>query len=132
MLQTTPDKLGLGYTKDEASDEVVRAAFFKVLRLTNLLPKELVDQAEGLKGRESQVKRWKFSQVEKAVGIQDVRLLNGEDEIIVLEGGRIVLAGDGTSGGAGGVFGAWRAGVRAAEEVKSWLESKAKENESRL
>lgn len=132
VLQSTPEKLGLGYTKEEASDEIVRSRFFEVLKQSGLLPMELVEEAEKLVGRESQVKRWKFAQVEKAGEIEVAEEAEQADEIVVMEGGRLLLAGDGTGGGVGGLYGAWRAGVRASEEIKSWLESRSKEGEARL
>lgn len=120
-MQSTPEKLGLGYTKDESSDEVVREAFFRVLREGKFLPTEVLDEAAKLTGRESQVKRWKFAQVEAATG-EPGSTTYAEDPVQVLEGGKVILAGDGTAGGAGGIVGAWRAGERAAEVVRQWLD----------
>lgn len=128
MIQSTPEKLGLGYTKEEASDEIVRAAFFVILADARLLPAEIIEQGSKLVGRESQVKRWKFAQVESAIDWPPA-VRGAQEEVVVLEGGKVILAGDGTAGGAGGVAGAWRAGVRASELVRSWLE---KEKAARL
>lgn len=128
VIQSTPEKLGLGYTKDEASDEVVRAAFFAILSEARLLPTEILERGAKLAGRDSQVKRWKFAQVERAIDWPPA-VRGVEEEVVVMEGGRVILAGDGTAGGAGGIAGAWRAGVRASDVVRSWLE---KEKSARL
>lgn len=121
-LQSTPSLLSLSY--DSASDAEIRAAFFAVLRSSALVPAETVDRAQGLGGRESQVKRWKFAQVGRA---QDEGAEGADDDkrVVVLDGGRVVLAGDGTAGGRGGVEGAWRAGMRAAEVVRDWIDKHA-------
>lgn len=122
VLQSTPEKLGLGYTKEEASDERVREAFFQVLKEAELLPLDVIEQAAALTGRQSQVKRWKFAQVERAV--ENPPALADEEPVKVLDGGRVILAGDGTTGGAGGVVGAWRAGEQAAELVRRWVKER--------
>ncbi|KAL8287120.1 hypothetical protein RQP46_003572 [Phenoliferia psychrophenolica] len=116
-VQSTPEKLGLDYATPDAE---VRTAFFAALRESGLIPEESIKAAEGLVGRESQVKRWKFAQVAVPGG-------DGRDVVQVMEGGRVILAGDGTSGlgKGGGVEGAWIAGVRAAEVVKEWIAAQA-------
>lgn len=122
VVQSTPEKLGLGYTKEEASDEQIREAFFRVLKDAQLLPLAVIEEAASLTGRQSQVKRWKFAQVERAV--ESPPALADEESVKVLAGGRVILAGDGTAGGAGGVVGAWRAGEKAAELVRRWVKER--------
>ncbi|KAK4698795.1 hypothetical protein P7C70_g7475, partial [Phenoliferia sp. Uapishka_3] len=120
-IQSTPERLGLTY---DSTDGEIRRAIFEILRSTTpaLLPADLVSHAERLVGRESQVKRWKFAQVEKALGDRGIKV--DCEKVLLLEGGKVLVAGDGTSGGVGGVEGAWSASAAASLMVKKWLDGK--------
>lgn len=93
----------------------MRDAFWRVIRESGLIPEEMIVTGSGLKGRESQVKRWKFAQIVAAVAApSDVSSLSSGREITVLEGGKVILAGDGEGGEVGGIEGAWRSAQAAA------------------
>lgn len=124
VIQSTPEKLNLPYAKDESSDEQVKAAFLRVLRESEALSEDVIGQIGAKKGRESQIKRWKFAQVEHVTddsrgasadsGEKPYQILGGDDS-------RVLIAGDGTAGGKGGVEGAWRAAMGAKERILEWL-----------
>ncbi|KDE04938.1 hypothetical protein MVLG_04694 [Microbotryum lychnidis-dioicae p1A1 Lamole] len=122
VIQSTPEKLGLGCTKDETTDQEIRNRFFKILYDENVLPLEILSDIKDRTGRESQIKRWKFAQVEGAVEVRQGGYETEGKRGVVLEGDRVILAGDGTVGGAGGVEGAYLAGVEAAQVLIRWVE----------
>lgn len=121
VIQSTPEKLGLPYAKDEASDDKVREAFFRVLKESGTLDSSILAEAEKKTGRESQVKRWKFAQVVDAVKDGPGASSDTEHEPIQVFGERCILAGDGTAGGRGGLEGAWRAAMSAKSTILGWL-----------
>ncbi|SCV67688.1 BQ2448_5299 [Microbotryum intermedium] len=122
VIQSTPEKPGLGYTQDETTDQAIRDRLFQLLCSEQLLPLEILSDMKHKKGRESQIKRWKFAQVENAVEVRQGGYEKQGERCIVLPGGKVILAGDGTVGGAGGVEGAFLAGLEAAELLTKWLE----------
>ncbi|SGY16596.1 BQ5605_C012g06920 [Microbotryum silenes-dioicae] len=122
VIQSTPEKLGLGCTKDETTDQEIRNRFFKILSDENVLPLEILSDIKDRTGRESQIKRWKFAQVEGAVEVRQGGYETEGKRCVVLEGDRVILAGDGTVGGAGCVEGAYLAGVEAAQVLIRWVE----------
>lgn len=122
VLQSTPALLGVAYERETSADDVVRAAFFAVLRESlkddsPILDQEALERAASLTGRESQVKRWKFAQVSNSVDGPSSAARAQESRIRAMAGERIILAGDGTGGG--GVEGAYLAGHEAAQHVLS-------------
>lgn len=119
VFQATPDMLGVTFEKDVSDDAAVRAAFWAIIKEGSLIPAELID--ESLTGRQAQVKRWKFAQIDAATDLPPVVRVEGHKEIIIMEGGRVIFAGDGTAGGQGGLEGSYRAGIAAAIEVQRWL-----------
>ena len=126
VFQSTPEKLGVTYEKEVSDDEAVKAAFWSIITEASLIPAEIIEKGKASKGREAQIKRWKFAQIDLAAEHPPPARVQGEKEIIVLEGGNVILAGDGTSGGQGGVEGSFRAGIAAAGEVRRWLERETK------
>jgi predicted NAD/FAD-dependent oxidoreductase len=88
----------------------------------SLLSPEVIEKIALCKGREAGIKRWKFAQINDAIVTPSIERKAGREVIQVLEGGRVILAGDGTAGGQGGIEGAWLAGVASGKYVTKWLE----------
>ncbi|KAM0787352.1 hypothetical protein ACM66B_003439 [Microbotryomycetes sp. NB124-2] len=134
VLQATPQQLGLVYDKDKTTDDDIKRAFLKVIENDKdkllSLSDELVREIEGKRGRESQIKRWKFAQVRKAVEqARDGAGPTGDDKgaesrVWSFKEGRVLVAGDGTDTGCGGVQGAWLAGTETARKVAQWIQSR--------
>lgn len=104
-----------------SDDEAVRSAFWKAIKASGLISEEIIKEGESLVGRQSQVKRWKFAQTTDAVTWDAIP--KQEEEIQVLEGGKVILAGDGTGGEVGGIEGSWRSSQAAAKYILDWIHS---------
>lgn len=139
VIQSSPAQLGVAYERETSNDAVVRAAFWRAVELGGLLPPEMIRVGRELGGREAQVKRWKYAQTENAVRdgvvgdeerIKVGREEEGEWDVVVLEGGRVLVAGDGTVRRGGGVEGAWRAGMAAARITMDWLRLEEQHDEA--
>ncbi|KAK4055946.1 hypothetical protein OIO90_002939 [Microbotryomycetes sp. JL221] len=135
VLQATPQQLGLEYDREKTTDQDIKQSFLKVLKSNlntteqthQLFQENIIKEIENKKGRESQIKRWKFAQVEIALD----NTVGRDDEersrrIKVFANGRVIVAGDGTDTGLGGVQGAWLAGTEAAQHVLEWISNNSK------
>ncbi|KAK4049070.1 hypothetical protein OIV83_004432 [Microbotryomycetes sp. JL201] len=129
VLQATPQQLGLVYDNEKTKDDDIKRAFLDVLKRANgsLLSPELIEQIEGKKGRESQIKRWKFAQVKRALEVSKdgsgptATSGDGQSRVWTFKDGKVLIAGDGTDTGLGGVQGAWLAGTEAAQKISHWI-----------
>jgi len=135
VVQAEPEKLGVEYDKAISGDEVVKAAFERVMREAKLdvdlgidldgKDGEKTDDTATAQSSESstqrwQLKRWKFAQVASPPRREPASWTTDDGQLVM-------CIGDGTSE-HGGVQGGWESALVAAKEIEQWVERGAEKS----